>query len=112
MLVGAQLSVAGVYRPPVASSPAVPPPPPTIISLPVHTAVCDARSLENKPVHVSYEQPPPTTGASVYDANRGACFGTLRRARDHQTSKDTLGQVTVSTRARPCDRARRLCTKN
>jgi hypothetical protein len=41
VLVAAQLSVLGLYRPPVFK-PLVPPlyPPQTIISLPVHTAVC------------------------------------------------------------------------
>ena len=45
MLVEAQLSVAGSYFPPVAKSVnTLLSPPQTIISLPVHTAVCDARA--------------------------------------------------------------------
>jgi hypothetical protein len=40
MLVAVQLSVLGLYLPPVLS----PVPPQTIISLPVHTAVCQYRA--------------------------------------------------------------------
>jgi len=40
MLVAIQLSVMGLYLPPLLS----PEPPQTIISLPVHTAVCPARA--------------------------------------------------------------------
>ena len=39
LLVAVQLSVLGLYLPPVFKRPAVPKPPQTIISLPVHTAV-------------------------------------------------------------------------
>jgi hypothetical protein len=39
MLVAVQLSVLGLYLPPVLKSPVWSPPPQTIISLPVHTAV-------------------------------------------------------------------------
>ena len=45
MLVGVQLSVLGLYLPPVFVSPESGlKPPQTIISLPVHTAVCSTRS--------------------------------------------------------------------
>ena len=39
VLVAVQLSVLGLYLPPVLKEPVLPPPPNTIISLPVHTAV-------------------------------------------------------------------------
>jgi hypothetical protein len=39
VLVAVQLSVLGLYLPPVFSQPLLSPPPQTIISLPVHTAV-------------------------------------------------------------------------
>jgi hypothetical protein len=39
VLVGVQLSVLGLYLPPVFKSPLTPDPPQTIISLPVQTAV-------------------------------------------------------------------------
>jgi hypothetical protein len=39
MLVAVQLSVLGLYLPPVLKSPVWLPPPQTVISLPVHTAV-------------------------------------------------------------------------
>ena len=39
VLVAVQLSVPGLYRPPVFKTPLLPAPPQTIISLPVHTAV-------------------------------------------------------------------------
>jgi hypothetical protein len=42
VLVAVQLSVAGLYLPPVST---MPPPPQTIISLPVQTAVCEYRAL-------------------------------------------------------------------
>ena len=38
-----QLSVLGLYLPPVLKTLALPCPPQTIISLPVHTAVCQYR---------------------------------------------------------------------
>jgi hypothetical protein len=41
--VAVQLLVTGLYLPPVLKRP-LPPPPQTIISLSVHTAVCDARA--------------------------------------------------------------------
>jgi hypothetical protein len=45
MLVGVQPSVPGLYLPPVFSDePLLPNPPQTIISLPVHTAVCCSRA--------------------------------------------------------------------
>src|SRR5215475_9371484 len=40
VLVAVQLSVLGLYRPPVFERPGFKSPPQTIISLPVHTAVC------------------------------------------------------------------------
>ena len=43
MLVAVQLSVLGLYRPPVSKKVLPVPPPQTIISLPVHTAVCAYR---------------------------------------------------------------------
>ena len=43
VLVAVQLSVLGLYLPPVFKSPVMPSPPQTIISLPVHTAVGPAR---------------------------------------------------------------------
>src|SRR5262245_45112194 len=42
-VVAVQLSVVGLYRPPVFKSPLLVSPPQTIISLPVHTAVCQSR---------------------------------------------------------------------
>jgi hypothetical protein len=48
MLVAVQLSVPGLYLPPVFREwlgPSEKYPPQTIISLPVHTAVCDSRPL-------------------------------------------------------------------
>jgi hypothetical protein len=39
VLVAVQLSVLGLYLPPVFKTPLLPSPPQTIISLPVHTAV-------------------------------------------------------------------------
>jgi hypothetical protein len=39
VLVAVQLSVLGLYLPPVFKRPETPAPPQTIISLPVHTAV-------------------------------------------------------------------------
>jgi hypothetical protein len=42
--IGVQLSVLGLYRPPVFKSGPLPRPPQTIISLPVHTAVCAYRA--------------------------------------------------------------------
>jgi hypothetical protein len=44
LLVSAQVSVIGLYLPPVFTE-LVPPPPQIIISLPVHTAVCDHRPV-------------------------------------------------------------------
>src|SRR5215831_15508020 len=44
MLVAVQVSVPGLYLPPVLKlGPGLPTPPQTIISLPVHTAVCSHR---------------------------------------------------------------------
>jgi hypothetical protein len=43
-LVAVQLSVLGLYLPPVFIMIMLPSPPHTIISLPVHTAVCRARA--------------------------------------------------------------------
>src|SRR5205809_17921 len=43
VLVAVQLSVPGLYRPPVCTTP-FPIPPQTIISVPVHTAVCTKRA--------------------------------------------------------------------
>ena len=44
MLVAVQLSVLGLYLPPVLKTLALSVPPQTIISLPVHTAVCPYRA--------------------------------------------------------------------
>ena len=44
VLVAVQLSVAGLYRPPLSNTPPVLLPPQTIISLPVHTAVWESRA--------------------------------------------------------------------
>jgi hypothetical protein len=44
MLVAAQLLLLGLYLPPVFTRPKTPYPPQTIISLPVHTAVCSSRA--------------------------------------------------------------------
>jgi len=45
VLVGVQLSVPGLYRPPVSRTlPKLSCPPQTIISLPLHTAVCRLRA--------------------------------------------------------------------
>ena len=41
MPVDVQVSVFGLYLPPVFKNPESPVPPQTIISVPVHTAVCD-----------------------------------------------------------------------
>src|SRR5207244_9694843 len=69
-----QLSVLGLYLPPVLKRPLLLSPPQTIISLPVHTAVCQRRPsgalVRLVGVHVSSVQPPDglaTTG-SVYVA--------------------------------------------
>jgi hypothetical protein len=43
-LVAVQLSVLGLYLPPVFKMKMLPTPPQTIISLPVHTAVCNVRA--------------------------------------------------------------------
>ena len=43
-LVAVQLSVLGLYLPPVFTMMILPSPPQTIISLPVHTALCKARA--------------------------------------------------------------------
>src|SRR5205807_8509806 len=65
VLVAAQLSVPGLYLPPVFRRPPVPPPQ-TIISLPVHTAVGSIRalgaSIELVPVHLSAPGPSDTPG--------------------------------------------------
>ena len=47
VLVGVQLFVVGLYLPPVFKEPSKPPyaPPQIIISLPVQTAVCNARAV-------------------------------------------------------------------
>ena len=45
VLVAVQVSVLGLYRPPVFNRPLVPTPPQTIISLPIQTAVCANRAL-------------------------------------------------------------------
>ena len=45
VLVAVQLSVPGLYLPPVFTKPESPVPPHTIISLPVHTVVCDSRPV-------------------------------------------------------------------
>ena len=44
MLVAVQLFVLGLYRPPVFTPTPLLTPPQTIISLPVHTAVCEYRA--------------------------------------------------------------------
>src|SRR6476646_5428334 len=44
VLVAVQVSVLGLYLPPVFNPPLLPTPPHTIISLPVHTAVCEYRA--------------------------------------------------------------------
>jgi hypothetical protein len=44
VLVAAQLSVLGLYLPPVFKRALLPNPPQTTISLPVHTAVCEYRA--------------------------------------------------------------------
>jgi hypothetical protein len=52
VLVASQLSVIGLYLPPVFKAPDTPEPPQTIISLPVHTAVCESRAAGALPVSV------------------------------------------------------------
>jgi hypothetical protein len=44
VLVAVQLSVMGLYLPPVLVTPFTKPPPQTIISLPVQTALCESRA--------------------------------------------------------------------
>jgi hypothetical protein len=55
MLVGVQLSVPGLYRPPVLKSLLELAPPQTIISVPVHTAVGKARASGALVVLVAFQ---------------------------------------------------------
>ena len=106
MFVATQPSVPGVYRPPLFEKPLTSSPPQTIISLPVHTAVCSYRAA-GAAVQVSSVQLAPVDSAKLYIAWPDALAAlvslvwelvNVSRTPCHHAAKLRLGQETVTTR--------------
>src|SRR5439155_3298819 len=105
VLVAVQLSVLGLYLPPVLRSlPLLPIPPQTIISLPLHTAVCQRRAsgalVTLGGVHVSSVQPPegPAITGSVELALTAAIVtGTCASALASHHRNGSFSHATVAS---------------